>query len=544
MIRIFGTMTDPSGSPVPGAIIELRAISSTNEVLLGSTVNHKCDQQGAYSFQLAAGMYDAYAQNDRCGDMDYLGTAKVSANSADGDLHSILVDGGININPPMLEAALAAAQRAEQAATSATINKEGTSRDAEATKRDAESASSSAQQATQSANTATSAKESIVADAQSVRSLADQVSAQSFTVAEKHGEVLSRSELVSTQAGAVATQHQEVLAKASLVSANTQTVLESTSMAVAAADTATQKAALSAGHEAVSLDAATRAEAAASAVVGTILDGGECDLSNGVYPAPITVSGKPYSSIWYVAVAGVLSGISFDVGDMLRYTTAKGGYYFKVDAKDEVYSVNGEKGAVQVTPEKIGAERIGVAQQLVDQHSSKAGAHPISGVEGLAEALAGKYSPTNKPKASDIGAYDVFRWSTGGVTKEWLHLVSAAADVGMNAQDISLEITGGNGYGGNTSPVCLLKINLRGWVTSTDPSLSGGVTLTSINGEVPEYRIVVKLHADKLNVFMERPGYSNVLSIQVRNMLQGEFIGGAGYDPGGFVVAPRIVAFR
>lgn len=311
MIRIFGTMTDPSGSPVPGAIIELRAISSTSEVLLGSTVTIKCDQQGVYSFQLAIGTYDAYAQNDRCGDIDYLGTARVSDNSVDGDLHSILVDGGINITPPMLDSALAAAQRAESAAALTAADRVSTGQNAESAK----------------------------ADSAAAKTAKDE--------------------------------------------------------AVSAAGTATQKAASAAIHDASAQDAATRAENAASAVVGAVLDGGECDLSTGVYPQPITVAGKKYSTIWYVAIAGSVSGVSFDVGDILRYTTAKEGYYFKVDAKDEVYSVNGEKGAVTVTPEKIGAEEVGVAQQLIQQHEYKSGSHAISGVRGLAEALAEKYSPLN-----------------------------------------------------------------------------------------------------------------------------------------------------
>lgn len=348
MIRIFGTMTDPSGSPVPGAIIELRAISSTNEVLLGSAAIHKCDQQGAYSFQLAAGMYDAYAQNDRCGDMDYIGTAKVSANSVDGDLYSILIDGGINITPPMLDSALAAALRAESAAS--------------LTAADRVSAGQSAEHAR-----------------------ADSVAAQSAK-----------------------------------------------NMSVAAADTAAQKAASAATHDASAQDAAARAENAASAVVGAVLDGGECDLSIGVYPQPLTVAGKKYSTIWYVAVSGTVSGTSYDVGDILRYTTAKTGYYFKVDAKDEVYSVNGEKGAVTITPQKIGAETAGLANQLVDQHAAKPSAHPISGVSGLMAALDAKPSRNilingevtriNQRNFSgdwstlSLGAYGYDRWKKSGPT--------------------------------------------------------------------------------------------------------------------------------
>ena len=402
MIRIFGTMTDPSGSPVPGAIIELRAINSTSEVLLGSTVNHKCDQQGAYSFQLAIGTYDAYAQNDRCGDMDYLGTAMVSSSSVDGNLHSILVDGGINITTPMLDSALAAAQRAESAAALTSADVVSTGQNAESAKADSAAAKTAKDVAVSAASTAVSAKDSIVADAKDVRSLATQVSTQATEVSAKHGDVVANAEQVSAQAGVVSTKHSEVVVKAEQVSDDASATQSAKNASVAAADTATQKAASAAIHDASAQDAATRAENAASAVVGAVLDGGECDLSTGVYPPPITAAGKQYSTIWYVAVAGSVSGVSFDVGDLLRYTTAKTGYYFKVDAKDDVYSVNGEKGSVTVTPEKIGAEAAGLAQQLVDQHASKLGSHSISGVTGLQTALDSKAN-----KATTLAGYGI-----------------------------------------------------------------------------------------------------------------------------------------
>lgn len=390
MIRIFGTMTDPSGSPVPGAIIELRAICSTSEVLLGSTVTIKCDQQGAYGFQLALGTYDAYAQNDRCGDMDYLGTARVSDNSVDGDLHSILVDGGINITPPMLESALAAAQRAESSAAITAEDRVSAEQSAASAKVDADAATTAKDESVSAAGIAVSAKDSIITDAGNVRDLATQVAAQAADVSAKHGDVVAKAAQVSAQADVVSAKHGEVVVKAEQVSDDASATQSAKSISVAAADTATQKAASAATHDASAQDAATRAENAASAVVGAVLDGGECDLSTGVYPPPITVAGKKYSTIWYVAVAGSVSGVAFDVGDLLRYTTAKTGYYFRVDAKDDVYSVNNEKGAVVITPEKIGAEKTGVAQQLVTQHATKQAAHPISGVDGLTEALAGK----------------------------------------------------------------------------------------------------------------------------------------------------------
>lgn len=206
------------------------------------------------------------------------------------------------------------------------------------------------------------------------------------------GDALPAAIRAEAAAADVSTKHDEVVVLAAQVSADAASAQNAKNTAVAAADTATQKAESAAIHDASSQDAATRAENAASAIVGAVLDGGECDLSTGVYPQPVTIAGEKYPTIWYVAVAGSVSGVVFDVGDVLRYTTAKTGYYFKVDAKDDVYSVNGEKGAVTVTPEKIGAEKTGVAQQLVDQHASKIGAHPVSGIAGLA-ALIDQISP-------------------------------------------------------------------------------------------------------------------------------------------------------
>lgn len=116
MIQVHGVITDPAGKAVPGAIIELRALSTTDEVLMGSAMTFKCDQAGGYQFQLAAGTYDVYAQNDLCGDMDYMGSGVVMAHSTDGPLNSILVDSGINLTPPLLDRAVEAMQRSEAAA--------------------------------------------------------------------------------------------------------------------------------------------------------------------------------------------------------------------------------------------------------------------------------------------------------------------------------------------------------------------------------------------------------------------------------------------
>lgn len=148
----------------------------------------------------------------------------------------------------------------------------------------------------------------------------------------------------------------------------------------------------------------TWVRSATSTYSGVVLDGGECDLSGGVYPQPIMDGGVKCSTVWYIKVGGSVDGIPYDSGDQLRYTTANNGFYFRIDARDDVVSVNGEKGAVVLTPEKIGADPAGTAASAVSAHEIKVGAHAISGVNGLQSALDSKYSQENKPTAADVGA--------------------------------------------------------------------------------------------------------------------------------------------
>ncbi|MFM5873201.1 prophage tail fiber N-terminal domain-containing protein [Aeromonas veronii] len=169
MITLYGSITDPAGRPVPGALIELRSLSTTNEVLMGSELTFKCDANGRYSFDLAAGTYDVYAQNDLCGDMDYMGTGVVTAQSNDGTLNSILVDSGLDLTPPLLGRALDAMQRAEFAA-------EATSQDRVQTGKDMSAAQQASQQATEQANAA-------LASANAAGSQADEANASAVAAA-------------------------------------------------------------------------------------------------------------------------------------------------------------------------------------------------------------------------------------------------------------------------------------------------------------------------------------------------------------------------
>lgn len=397
MIRVFGQITDASGKGVAGAMIELRALKSSTEVLYGSVFTYKCDASGHYEFPLAIGAYDAYAQNDICGDMDYLGTAVVTADTDDGDLHHILVDGGINITPPMLDTAMEFALRAEKAATSAKSDRIQTGKDVIVTGQNKQVAETKAQESATSADEAKAARDSIVQDANEVRLNTQQVADNATSVASNTALVQRKAEQVAQNTQTVSTKALQVSENTQSVAANTQAVslmrdevVAKTSMAQAAADTATQKAASAAEHDAAAAEYARQAQEAAQATAGALIDGGAADLSTAVYPQPVQVSGTARPTFWKVTKGGTVGGVDYGVGDTLIYTVAGSGSYYKIDNTESVTSVQGEKGAVTLTPEKIGAEPAGNTAAAITQHSEKSGAHTINGVSGLAAALDAK----------------------------------------------------------------------------------------------------------------------------------------------------------
>lgn len=417
MIRVFGQITDASGKGVAGAMIELRALKSSTEVLYGSVLTYKCDASGHYEFPLAIGAYDTYVQNDICGDMDYLGTAVVTADTDDGDLHHILVDGGINITPPMLDAAMEFALRAEKAATSAKSDRIQTGKDVIVTGKNKQVAETKAQESAISADEAKAARDSIVQDANEVRHNTQQVAdnaasvASNTTLVQRNAEqVAQNTQIVSTKALQVSENTQSVAANTQAVSLMRDEVAAKTSMAQAAADTATQKAASAAEHDAAAAEYARQAQEAAQATAGALIDGGAADLSTGVYPQPVQVSGTARPTFWKVTKGGTVGGVDYGVGDTLIYTVAGSGSYYKIDNTESVTSVQGEKGAVTLTPEKIGADAVGTAAALVNQHAHKVGAHPISGVSGLADELSVLQAKITEleswPKTDTDGGWD------------------------------------------------------------------------------------------------------------------------------------------
>ncbi len=455
MIRIHGTMADPSGRAVPGAMIELRALNSTSEVLMGSVLTIKCDASGGYDFQLGSGFYDVYTQNDYQGDMDYIGTGAVSCSSLDSSLYGILVDGGINLTPPMLDTALDAMHRAESAATSAATDRVQAGLDAQ-------TATNKAAAAALSESEAKSARDSTASDAADVRQEAITIESARQEVASNTATVSANTTATTASAAAAARDAAAALsykdaAKASAdttatlkadVEAIRDTVNSNASTAVAAADTASQKAASAAQSEATASSAATRAEQAAQAVAGALIDAGAYDASTGVLPAPTQVAGVNKSCIWKVTGAGAAGGIELGVGDSLIYTTHSASYY-KIDNTESVTSVNGQKGIVSLTASNVGADAAGTAAAAVLDAERRAVERASGGQQTVIYDAAGnanvmfvlpRFTYADLGMTADMGTGDVtaFDFGSGSIKSEIFigaYLASGSGAVSAPRQD-------------------------------------------------------------------------------------------------------------
>lgn len=340
--RVNGTLKLPDGSPAANCEIEFVSRKNLSPTVQGSKTNILTSAAGAYDVTLEFGEYAVilYAGGTYPAQA---GIISVLADTTTGlDLPTLLGRGEWQPATPdyikQIEAWLVSSQG------------------------NATAASASADRAESSA---------ALAGGSEVAANASEVAAAASATSAAASEASAKADALSSASSAAAAKASEISAAADAVAAGQSASSAEQSRISAAAD-------------------AVRAENAAGSMIGAILDGGTCDLSTGVYPTPITVNGSPYSTVWYVQVGGTVSGTTFDAGDVLRYTTASGGRYFKVDAKDEVYSVNGKKGAVVLSAADIGADALGVAASAVSAHEAKAGAHAIAGVAGLQQALDSK----------------------------------------------------------------------------------------------------------------------------------------------------------
>lgn len=463
-ILISGRLVEPADDkPRSGVTLILSSVKNSSVVLKHATYRCVTGGNGEYSFNAAPGTYDI-AVSVYGAEPERVGLIRVYSDSLPGDLNTFLIAPTENdLTPEIIrlvdrmrsEAVKAAesAKKSEQvtsklasdvathaehvasdkvvveqkttmatdAAATAVAAKEQASKDALATGKDRQVTQTKAQEAAASANAAKAAQDSIVEDAADVRDKALQVAENTTLVANNAAAVQLNTEQVAQNTQTVTTKTQQVSENAQAVAANTQAVTQmrdevvaKTSMAQAAADTATQKAASAAVHDAAAAEYARQAQEAAQATAGALMDGGAADLSAGVYPQPVVVSGTSRPTFWKVTKGGTVGGVDYGVGDTLIYTVAGSGSYYKIDNTESVTSVQGEKGAVTLTPEKIGAEVAGASSAGIQQHEEKLGAHTVQGILGLERRL------SELEEKSDFVTGDIRAFTNRGVLQSRL----------------------------------------------------------------------------------------------------------------------------
>lgn len=351
MVKISGRLVEPADDkPRSGVTLTLHSVKNSSVVLKHATYRCVTGGNGEYSFNAAPGTY-AVAVSVYGAEPERVGQIRVYSDSLPGNLNTFLMaPGESDLTPEIIRLVDIMRDEAVKAA---------------------ESAKNSEKIVTDNAA-------SVANNTAAVQRNTDQVAQNTQTVSVKAQQVSENTQSVAANTLSVTQMRDEVAAK--------------TSMAQGAADTATQKAASAAGHDAAAAEYARQAQEAAQATAGALIDGGAVNLSGGVYPQPVMVGSTKRPTFWKVTTGGVVGGIDYGVGDTLIYTTSDGGSYYKIDNTESVTSVQGETGAVTLTPGKIGAEPAGAASAGIKQHETKSAAHNISGIYGLDEALNGKVS--------------------------------------------------------------------------------------------------------------------------------------------------------
>ncbi|MGY3892825.1 tail fiber domain-containing protein [Aeromonas enterica] len=422
MIQLFGVITDPAGVPVPGALIELRALGTSHEVLMGSVLTFKCDPVGGYRFPLAVGTYDVYAQNDLCGDMDYMGTGSVTADSIDGTLNSILVDNGINLTPPLLDRALDAMQRAELAAQAAEQDLLQTGADVIATQQAAQLAAEHADAASASAMTAGSqadeAKSSAIAAAGSA-TRAQTWAEQSVDVAvtEDQYSALHHAAKANDAANTAISSASASAASAATAAAKATDASESAALAATHAN----EAATSAATASAQADAASsaRTEAAAFATdAGTSASSAEAAAQVSEQAKAITVEHAERVTTLAQQVSADSAMVQTQSIEVANHAATVAAQRDEVSANaasvaqasvavQEMRDVVVAKTDLALAAADTASEKASQAEQ--DQVAASASAERASLAETMAEAWA------QTPEGSDIngqpGEYSALHWA-------------------------------------------------------------------------------------------------------------------------------------
>ncbi|HIF9289515.1 TPA: hypothetical protein ACX6Q0_001489 [Photobacterium damselae] len=157
---------------------------------------------------------------------------------------------------------------------------------------------------------------------------------------------------ISASEAAQSAQLSEQSSQASISQASVAT--ENAGLAVTKASEVSQSLEQVLSAKEVALGAAKRAETAVASLSGAMIEQGGIDLSRGVAPQPpLDINGAKRACFWKVTVAGTVNNIEYGVDDSIVYSASMDAYY-KIDNTENVTSINGQRGVVNLTKEDVG----------------------------------------------------------------------------------------------------------------------------------------------------------------------------------------------
>lgn len=460
-VIIHGRLVEPADDrPRTGVTLVLTTLKNSTVVLKHAVYQCVTGSNGEYSFKAEPGVY-AVSVSVYGAEPERVGVIRVYEDSVSGSLNTFLLTPDVDdLTPEILRQLDRMYRETQQAAEKAKHHAESAAEASTHIAKQVEQVTAAQLTISQQAHQVQTLSESVTqlhADVKSrhdaVMNTAQQVAKIETTVTQTAQDVTQTAQHIAEDAAQVAQSMEEnkhyadiVKQSASVVETQTQQVsmladsvretaeqmttvaaecerhseqtkhdaqrvevlhgdvVKKQALAMQAAETASEKAVSAATLEASAAEHARQAKAAAQVTTGALTDGGAVDLSTGRYPDPVSFEGVKRSTFWKVTVGGHVGNIEYGVGDTLIYTTAGGGEYYKIDNSESVSSVQGEKGAVTLTPEKIGADVAGTADALMSRHMSMPKAHAMASIDGLLEALATHYSPDNLPSLEVLGA--------------------------------------------------------------------------------------------------------------------------------------------
>ncbi len=359
-ITVTGVLTNPSGAVLPNYNILFEAIRTSDTVINNTDVLIVTNSSGGYSFELGYGTYTLKIKSGR--EARYSTVASniliYSPGLNNNSIQQIILaqDGLEDINIKLIDQflqiradVLLNAQNASTSETNAAASAASALTSKNAAEASATSASSSATTATTKASEAAASATSASSSAATATTKASEAASSATSASSSATSATASATSASSSATTATTKATEAATSATTATTKATEAAASAASALASKNAAATSETNAAASAAAALASEQQAARYTASLTGGIVENGGVNLSSGVAPTPLPDGLGGYTStLWKVTVGGTVNAVNYAVGDSIVYSKTLGSYY-KIDSTDQVSSVNGMSGAVNIT---------------------------------------------------------------------------------------------------------------------------------------------------------------------------------------------------